>query len=390
MGLESLPLVQPKQVTCAGVRELIQALQGVNIHLLQTEDDDSATSDMDASHSSLPQGYSETNPLGLDLKNPTDLEEEEISDHSSIPEATDQTDTLGHGSYPDGGITSDNGAAPGRISNFQSEDMDTTAQPSEVESYSEGPMDGQDAWYACSSPDSDWGDGESETAKHHRMYPKILSYMIPTPTETENRWYREEDLMDPREAAPPACRVGRPNTDGSIGRDKGHPLPPKRPGRQYYNEERELIQRVTYPRAERDETGRCSPITEQEHLDRAQCQDTACRGDAYWKEQLAQSHYLPTPEDSLVNFSYQFIRSTYHVVGPKSWEYPFHSGQALFVCPHSTGMHSSRGTLIPLHHYKRVGGPLEHFLCDRRSTVQLHHARLCLRNKQTINQSLLA
>ncbi len=53
---------------------------------------------------------------------------------------------------------------------------------------------------------------------------------------------------------------------------------------------------------------------------------------AYWKEQLAQSHYLPTPEHSLVNFSYLVGRSTYavpyHMVTLMSWEYPYHSGQA--------------------------------------------------------------
>ncbi len=89
---------------------------------------------------------------------------------------------------------------------------------------------------------------------------------------------------------------------------------------------------VTYPHAKWDEKGRCSPVTEQECLDCTQCQDADCSGDGYWKEQLAQSHYLPTPEDSPVNFSYQVGRSTYvapyHVVGPMSWEYPYHSGQA--------------------------------------------------------------
>ncbi len=69
---------------------------------------------------------------------------------------------------------------------------------------------------------------------------------------------------------------------------------------------------------------------EQERLDCTQHQETACDGDAYWKEQLAQSHYLSTPDHSPVNFSYLVGRSTYvvpyHVVGPMSWEYPYHSG----------------------------------------------------------------
>ncbi len=67
---------------------------------------------------------------------------------------------------------------------------------------------------------------------------------------------------------------------------------------------------VTYPHAARDEKGKCPPITEQKRLDRAQHQEAACRGDAYWKEQLARSHYLHPPEHSPVNFRYQVERST--------------------------------------------------------------------------------
>ncbi len=46
----------------------------------------------------------------------------------------DQVDTLGHGAYSAGGAVSDTSAAPGRISDFQSKEMDTPAQPSEAES----------------------------------------------------------------------------------------------------------------------------------------------------------------------------------------------------------------------------------------------------------------
>ncbi len=78
--------------------------------------------------------------------------------------------------------------------------------------------------------------------------------------------------------------------------------------------------------------GKYPDITEQERLARAECQDTACRGDDYWKDQLGQCHYFPTPEDSPVNFSYRVKTTTYaihyHVVGPMAWEYPYHSGQA--------------------------------------------------------------
>ncbi len=61
-------------------------------------------------------------------------------------------------------------------------------------------------------------------------------------------------------------------------------------------------------------------------------QDTALQCDGYWKEQLKGSHYFPTPEDSPVNFSYWVGPATYavpyNVVGPMTWEYPYHSGQA--------------------------------------------------------------
>ncbi len=182
----------------------------------------------------------------------------------------DQADTLGHRAYSAGGAVSDASTAPGRISDFQSEDMDTTAQPSEVESYSDRPMTSQDARFCHSGPDSDWGEGESEVSRHRRQYPKILPYVIPT-EQVQNRWYQGEDLMDPRKVASPACRVGRPNVDGSIGGDKGHPLPPNQPNRQYFHDDRELCRRVTYPHAERDTKGKCSPITEQERLKRAKC-----------------------------------------------------------------------------------------------------------------------
>ncbi len=36
------------------------------------------------------------------------------------------------------------------------------------------------------------------------LYMKIQPYVIPTPSGIDNRWYQEEDLMDPREVASPA------------------------------------------------------------------------------------------------------------------------------------------------------------------------------------------
>ncbi len=79
VGLPNLPLVQPKQVECSGVRVLIQALQGTMIHLIQSEDDESDTSDMDASDSSLPQDHYEADPLNLTREGP-EREEGELSE----------------------------------------------------------------------------------------------------------------------------------------------------------------------------------------------------------------------------------------------------------------------------------------------------------------------
>ncbi len=163
VGWTDLPLVQPKQVTCPGVRVLIQALQGTVIHLVQSEDDESDTSDMEASDSSLPQDRSEIDPLNLTQGGP-EREEGECSSHSSSPQAMDQDDVLGHDTYLDGGLVSDTGMASGRAADSQSKDMDTTAQPSGAESYSERPMESQDARHSHGNPDPTWGEGENEAA----------------------------------------------------------------------------------------------------------------------------------------------------------------------------------------------------------------------------------
>ncbi len=110
----------------------------------------------------------------------------------------DQDDVLGHDTHLDRGLASDTGVAPGRISDFQSQEIDTMAQPSEVESYFDQPMGSQDAWYDRSMTDSDWGKGESETARRRRLYPKIQPYVIPAPPGIDNGWYQEEDPMDTR------------------------------------------------------------------------------------------------------------------------------------------------------------------------------------------------
>ena len=70
VGWTDLPLLQPKQFECPGVRVLIQALQGTAIHLVQSEDDESDTSEMEATDSSLPQDRSELDPRNLTQDSP--------------------------------------------------------------------------------------------------------------------------------------------------------------------------------------------------------------------------------------------------------------------------------------------------------------------------------
>ncbi len=144
---------------------------------------------MDASDSSLLQDHSELDPLNL-IQDGPEREEGVLTPHSSSPEAMDQDDVLGHGTYLDGGLASDTGVAPGRITDFQSEDMDTTAQPSGAESYSEQPMGSQDLRHSRGNPDPIWGEGENETAKCHRLHPKVRPYTVPAPARIDDGWYQ--------------------------------------------------------------------------------------------------------------------------------------------------------------------------------------------------------
>ena len=96
------------------MRVFIQALKGTVIHLVQSEYDESDTSDMEASDSSLPQDRSELDPLNLTQGGP-EREEGECSNQSSSPEAMDQDDVLGHDTYLDGGSASNTGMASGRV-----------------------------------------------------------------------------------------------------------------------------------------------------------------------------------------------------------------------------------------------------------------------------------
>ena len=158
VGWTDLPLVQPKQVECLGVRVLLQALQGTVIHLVQSEDDKSDTSDIDSSDSSLLPDCSEPDPLNLTQDAP-ERDGGELSNQSSYNKAMDQEDVLGRDTYLYGDLASDTGLAPGRLTDFQSEDMDTTAQPWGAESYSERPMESQDARHSRGNPDPTWGEG---------------------------------------------------------------------------------------------------------------------------------------------------------------------------------------------------------------------------------------
>ncbi len=172
VGLENVLYLQLKQLPNVGVRGFVRVLKGVKVQLVQPEDNDSDTSEMDASHASLPLDHSETDPMAPNHRGP-EWEVGELSDHSPFPGLMDQDDVLGHDMYLDRGLVSDTGVAPGRISGFQAEEMDTTSQPPEVESYSDRPRESQDARYDRSLPDSNWGEGESETARRRRLYPKV-------------------------------------------------------------------------------------------------------------------------------------------------------------------------------------------------------------------------
>ena len=88
--------------------------------------------------------------------------------------------------------------------------------------------------------------GEKGKARHHRQYTKIQLYLNPSGEIVQNRWYEGEDIMDPREVASPIHRVESPNIDGSIGGDKGYPLPAGRPDWEYIHNNKEFFRRVTY------------------------------------------------------------------------------------------------------------------------------------------------
>ncbi len=93
VGWTNLPMLQPKQVDRMGVACLIRALQGTVIHLAQSEDNESDTSNVETTDSSQPQDRSERGPLFLTQGGP-ELEEGECSNQSSSPKAMDQDEVL--------------------------------------------------------------------------------------------------------------------------------------------------------------------------------------------------------------------------------------------------------------------------------------------------------
>ncbi len=329
LGWEKLSTLQPLQVDRTGVRCLVKALRGTVIQLVHAKDNGSDTSDDETTGHSQLRSRSEQDPLGL---NQGDSEWEEGECRPSPPDVMDQDEVLEHDSRPEEGITSYAGGAFGPTTDSQSEVMDVTGLHSETEDFSEQPMDAQDARCDRDASEPTWSEGENVTAKCRRKYPKVRPYAVPVRQENDNGWYQWEDIMDPNDVAPPVRRLGLPNVDGSIGGDAKYALPPPRQSRSNFYYNRELRRRVIYDRPPKSDKGHYPRISEEERVKRAKQQNTALQSDAYWENELAASHYLPTAEDSLVNFSYRVNSDiyvvSYHVVGPMTWEYPYHSGQA--------------------------------------------------------------
>ncbi len=276
VGWENLPSLQPKQVDRPGVQRLVRALQGTVIRLVQPGDDGSDTSIAETMDSRQPRNRSEQDPLGL-TQGGSEREEGELQ--PSSPEAMDQDEVLEHSARLEEGSASDAGMAFEQTTDSQSEAMDATGICSESEGFSGQPMNAQDARHSRGNSESTWGEGESETAKRRRKYPKVRPYMVPVRQEINNGWYQGEDMMDPNDVAPPARRVGLPNADGSIGGDTRYALPPPRVSRHNFYYGRELRRRVIYDRAAKSDKGHYPHITEEERPTRAEQQNTALQSD---------------------------------------------------------------------------------------------------------------
>ncbi len=208
VGWENLPSMQPKQVDRTGAKCLIRVLQGTVIQLVLSEDNESDTSSVGTTGSRQPRNRSERDPLGL-TQGDSELEEGECL--ASPHEAMDHEEVLEHNTRLEEGSASEAGLAFGQTTDSQSKAMDVAGIGSESEGFSGQPMETQDARHSRGNLGSTWGDEESETAKRHRKYPKVRPYAVPVHQEIDSGWYREEDLIDPNDVAPPARRVGLPN-----------------------------------------------------------------------------------------------------------------------------------------------------------------------------------
>ncbi len=146
--------------------------------------------------SSFPAGFSSTDTLGLESEGPTDMEDGEIIDNPHTLEPMYQAEELGHGAQPGGSALSDLSAIPSGASDFPSEDMDTTAHPSESQSHPSLPPTSQGAGpskverleaSACSPPPThtlrarkDWGPKLVEVAVASSFPWAALSYASST------------------------------------------------------------------------------------------------------------------------------------------------------------------------------------------------------------------
>ncbi len=179
LGWENLPSLRPKQVDRTGVRCLVRALQGTVIRLVQLEDNESNTSIAETTDSCQPRNRSERDPLGLTQGN---LELEDGEWQASPHEAMDQDEVLEHNTRLEEGPASEVGMAFGQTTDSQSEAMDVTGICLESEAFSGQPMETQDARHCRGNLESTWGDGENETAKRRRKYPKGATLCGPCST----------------------------------------------------------------------------------------------------------------------------------------------------------------------------------------------------------------
>ncbi len=93
---ENLLSLQPRQVDRTGVMCLVRALQGTVIRLVQSEDNDSDTSNAGTTDSFQPRSRSERDPLDL-AQGDSELEEGECL--ASPHEVMDQDEVLGHNTH---------------------------------------------------------------------------------------------------------------------------------------------------------------------------------------------------------------------------------------------------------------------------------------------------